>query len=138
MTYWRLYYHIVWATKHREPVIDEARATFVKRTLEGLAQQEGVFVHAVGVMPDHVHLAVSIPPRHAVAAIVNTLKGSSSHLINRRETGPDHEWPGWQSEYGALSFGQRALPEVVEYVVNQQERHARRDLLPALERIDAR
>jgi putative transposase len=80
---WRLFYHVVWGTKHREPVINEAAADLIRRAIQRTCTDNGVIVHAIGVMPEHVHLAVSIPPRIAIANFVRDVKGSCSHLINR-------------------------------------------------------
>jgi REP-associated tyrosine transposase len=84
-------------------------------------------------MPDHVHLAVSIPPKQAVARVVGRVKGVSSHAVNAAQ--PNRPEPfAWQTEYGALSFGHRALDDVVAYVNDQSRRHANGQLLRGLER----
>ena len=89
-------------------------------------------------MPDHVHLAVAVPPRIAVADLVKLLKGSSSHLLNsqaRTSTGFQERFY-WQEEYGVLSFGERSLADVVVYVENQREHHANKTILPVFEQLE--
>ena len=86
-------------------------------------------MHAVGIMPDHVHLVVSIPPRITIAAFVKQLKGSARHLINYAIPEDGRPTFAWQAEYG----GEKALPDVVAYVENQPARHAANRLWPALE-----
>lgn len=93
-----------------------------------------VIPHAVGFMPDHVHIAASIPPKIAVADVVRRLKGASTRAVNldpRRKEAPRF---GWQDDYGVLSFGEKALPDVVAYVANQPERHRARTHISGLER----
>jgi putative transposase len=129
-----LFYHLVWATRGREPVLDDDLARVVERSGRTTGADLKAIVHAVGVMPDHVHVAVSIPPGVAVATFVGRLKGASSHAVNAlngRETSF-----AWQAEYGALSFGEKALPDVVAYVRDQRARHAAERLWLALERIE--
>jgi putative transposase len=133
MPYWRLYYHLVWGTKNRHPTIDVAREDIVRRSIRATWEEHGALVHGIGVMPDHVHLAVSIPPRIAVAEFVQWLKGSSSHLINRIETMSAEITFAWQAEYGAVSFGERSLEDVVAYVENQHAHHADQSLRPTFE-----
>jgi REP element-mobilizing transposase RayT len=82
VTYWRLYYHLVWATRQREPSIDDLRAETIKRSIRLLAQESHALTHAIGVMPDHVHVAISVPPKIAIADFVHQVKGASSRLIN--------------------------------------------------------
>lgn len=92
--------------------------------------------HAVGLMPDHAHVVVSIPPRVSVAEAVKRLKGASARAVNQRiPTGNDVSF-NWQAEYGALSFGENALARVIDYVDHQRERHAIGQLITKLEQMD--
>ena len=61
MAYWRLHYHLVWATYQREPLIDSNCEAIIHRTLYGKAKELGVRIHAVGSVDDHVHVVASIP-----------------------------------------------------------------------------
>jgi putative transposase len=124
MSYWRLYYHLVWGTRGRQSTIDGPRAAVLQRSFRATCREEGAIVHAIGIMPDHVHLAVSIPPRIPVAGFVRLLKGSSSHLVNRRGDKKDGIAFARQAEYGVVSFGERSRPDVVAYVENQKQRRA--------------
>ncbi|MBX3071907.1 MAG: IS200/IS605 family transposase [Thermomicrobiales bacterium] len=134
MTWWRLHYHLIWTTRDRLPVIDEARSELLMRVLPGLARQDRSLIHGIGLMPEHVHVAISIPPAVAIAKVVNRLKGSSSHLMfdEERDTGND-TWPGWAEGYGVLSFRENELKSVVHYVTHQPEHHAHDRLSEMLE-----
>jgi putative transposase len=130
--YWRLFYHLVWTTQGRVPVLDEERARLVARSLRSSGADQNAIVHAIGIMPDHVHVAASIPPSIAVSTFVGRLKGAASHAVNAASRDPGASF-AWQAEYGALSFGERALPDVVAYVENQRSRHAEQRLWDTLE-----
>jgi putative transposase len=132
MPYWRLFYHLVWATRDREPMLVGETARLVERSLRATCEELKALIHALFVMPDHVHLAVSIPPSVSVATMVSRLKGSSSHLVNHATGGMAGGF-AWQAEYGALSFGEKQLPHVVAYVENQPERHGSRRVWEKLE-----
>ncbi|KAA3664996.1 MAG: IS200/IS605 family transposase [Chloroflexi bacterium] len=82
MAYWQLYYHIVWATKNRRPIIDSTLEPQLHTTIRGKGIELGGVIHAVGGMEEHVHVVASIPPRLAVAFFVGQLKGASSHWVN--------------------------------------------------------
>ena len=133
MPYWSLYVHLVWATKNRKPLLRGAVVSVLERSLRRTCTEHKVVIHALTVMPEHVHMAVSVPPALAVATLVSRLKGSSSHLLKHADEVrlPDF---AWQGEYGALSFGERQLPDVVRYIEEQEERHARRSIWAKLER----
>ena len=131
MPYWKLYYHFIWGTKHRLPLIDSILEPGLYRAIAAKAQDMGGFVHAIGGMDDHVHLAVSIPPKIAPAKFIGDVKGNSSHFVNH-VIKPDFEFY-WQDEYGVLSFGERNLPSVVRYIQNQKQHHADGTLIVAME-----
>jgi putative transposase len=135
MPLWRLHYHLVWATKGREPVIGEREEDAVRWSVGKTSDRMGLILHAVGVMPDHVHVAVSIPPRHSVATVMRYVKGASAHAVNGRSGHAESSF-SWQAEYGALSFSDRGLGEVIEYVQHQKERHVSNELYTWLEGIE--
>ena len=134
MPYWKLYYHFVWGIKNRLPLIESALEPDLYRVIAAKAQDLGGFVHAIGGMADHVHLAVSIPPKIAPAKFIGDVKGNSSHYVNH-VIKPDFEFY-WQTEYGVLSFGERNLASVVRYIHNQKQHHADGTLIAAMEQMD--
>ncbi len=136
LPYWRFFYHLVWATQSRLPLIGDQEETLIRRSLELTIVDLDLIPHAVGTMPDHVHVVVSIPPKIAVAEVLKRMKGASSHAVNQAERLPDSSRFGWQSEYGALTFGEKALASVINYVRHQAERHATNKTWPQLERIE--
>jgi putative transposase len=136
MTYWRLYYHLVWGTKHRMPLIDEEREVLVRRSIADTCREREVLLHGLGMMPDHVHVVVSIPPRYAIADMVKVFKGASSKLISNVPSPTLLESFGWQRGYGVLSFGGRQLQKVVDYVNNQPVHHAQNQLISVFERLE--
>ena len=88
--------------------------------------------HAIGGMADHIHVALSIPPKLAVATLIGRLKGSSSHHINEQYA---HGSFMWQAEYGVLSFSEKALASIVGYINNQKNHHRENTLNVGLENI---
>jgi putative transposase len=63
------------------------------------------------------------------------LKGSSSHAVNKLGSARLGTFR-WQAEYGALSFGDNALPRVINYVEHQSDHHASGRLIAKLERYE--
>jgi len=131
MPYWRLYYHLIWATKDRNPLIDDAVWPELRHLFLLTAHKNELKVHGVGGVADHVHLAVSIPPAMAVATAVGRFKGSSSRILSQN-LGTDFSW---QAEYGVVSFAERHLPSVLAYISDQSGHHATNRLWPALEQL---
>ena len=138
MGFWETYYHLVWATKERHPFIDDAGAALINRSFHQTCHDAGVILRAVGIMPDHVHLVLSIPPRWAVSQIVRDLKVSATHAINREQNLPYAGTFAWQHEFGTFTFGTASLDDVIHYVLNQREHHEMKRLRPRFEQIDRR
>src|SRR5581483_5879873 len=92
----------------------------------------GVFVHEIGGIETHVHLAVTIPPTLLISEFIGQLKGGSAHEVNRRFGDKTIEW---QTGYGVVTFGTRDLAWVVAYIRNQREHHAGGNCHDRLERI---
>ena len=127
----RLFYHLVWSTRGRQPIINPTIEANVHQHVRSAALRHGVEVHAIGGMDDHVHLAVSIPPSLSVADAVRRIKGASSRAM-RLDYGPEF---GWQQEYSADSVSRRNLPAVVSYIVHQRQRHHDHTTIDAAEPI---
>jgi putative transposase len=96
MSYWRLHYHLIWATKQRLPLIASDEEAVIAESLRMTMARMKLFGHAIGMVNDHIHLALSIPPTVAVADAIGRLKGASSHLIGQRLT--QQTGFAWQSE----------------------------------------
>jgi putative transposase len=122
MSYWKLYYHFIWGTKNRSPIIDSNLEPELYRAIAAKVRDMEGLLHAIGRIEDHVHLAVSIPPKIAPAKFIGDVKGNSSHFVNY-VIKPDFEFH-WQDEYGVLSFGEKNLSAVVRYIQYQKQHHA--------------
>ena len=136
MPYWKLYYHFIWGTKNRMPLIESAIKPDLYRAIAAKAKDLGGFVQAIGGTENHVHLAVSVPPKVAPAKFIGDVKGNSSHYVNH-VIKPDFEFY-WQDEYGVLSFAKKNLPAIVRYIHNQKQHHADGTLISSMERMDER
>jgi putative transposase len=130
MPYWRLFYHIVWATKSRLPLLTPDAETQVYRIVGAKCDDLGAVLYAANGMPDHTHVVVAVPPRIALSAFVGQLKGSSSHFIN---TELDTAF-AWQAGYGVFTVSARNLDRAIDYVRRQKEHHKAGTIIPALER----
>jgi putative transposase len=133
MPYWRLFYHITWGTKNREPLIQLEFETSLHNVIAAKAAGLGALVHAVGGVEDHIHLVVSIPPSIAISHFIGQVKGNSSHFVNQELSLPYHF--SWQNEYGVVSFGGKQLDMVVKYTKNQRQHHLEGTFIPVLERL---
>ena len=134
MTYWRLHYHLIWATFERQPTLTPECEKMFYGVLYKKAEELGVKIHAAGNDVDHVHVAASIPPKLSVADCVKNFKGASSFAINHMPES-DGQFK-WQEGYGALSIGERSLEIVKEYAARQKEHHRQEQTIGIYERME--
>ncbi len=106
MAYWQLFYHVVWATKNRLPLLTPDIESVVHGFLRSKAVGLEATVFALNGVEDHVHLVVAIPPKIAVAKFIGQIKAVASTRFNKsgRNEGPLF----WQDEYGVFTAGRRA------------------------------
>jgi putative transposase len=134
MTYWRLHYHIIWSTQDRQPLLTQEREKVFYGVVYDKAKQLSLKIHAAGNVEDHIHLAISIPPRLSISDCIQHIKGASSFAINHM-AGSDGQFK-WQEGYGVLSIGERSLPDVIAYVIKQKEHHLNQSIRTIYECMD--
>jgi REP-associated tyrosine transposase len=97
----------------------------------GLARQKESRVMVGHLMPDHVHIFISIPPKYAVAQVIGFIKGKSSIHIARTYGGRKKNFVGedfWARGYYVSTAGKDE--EVVrEYIKKQEEEEERLEQL---------
>ena len=123
-TFSKLIYHVIFGTKHREPLITPALREELYRYVAGIVRGQDGVLFEIGGVPDHVHVVVQIRPDTAVAEMVRLIKANSSKWANERPDSPGRF--SWQRGYGAFTVSLSQLEGVREYVRNQEQHHRRR------------
>ena len=122
---YRLNYHFVWVPKYRVAVLKGTVAARVAGIFREIAEQYDWVVDTLEVMPDHVHLFLSAPPRYAPAQVVNILKSISAKMIFAEFPRVKKVlWHGkfWADGYYVGSSGEDVTSEVIRrYIKYQQE-----------------
>ena len=81
---WECKYHVTIVPKYRKKILFGKLRTQVGPILKELCRQKGVELIEGHVMPDHVHMCLSIPPKYSVAFVIGFLKGKSAVRIHRQ------------------------------------------------------
>lgn len=117
-------YHLVIMTKYRHKVINgDILERFIAIAKERLETWEGELIEVNGE-PDHIHLLLELPPKHAVSDFVNALKTSSSRLIRKEYA--DHLKPYywkpvfWSKSFCVTSCGGAPLDIIKQYIADQK------------------
>ncbi len=118
----RLYAHLSWTTDGRLSMIDRPTEAFLRRFIPTEARRHDVRVLAVGIVADHVHLALRLPAVANIPRIVQGFKGASARLINE-EYAAENRPLKWASGYDLRSVSPENLDRVINYVRNQPRCH---------------
>lgn len=118
----RIYVHLSWTCWARLPLIDQPVADFLSRFLLGEARRHGARVIEIGIVADHVHLLLELPPANDVPRLVQGLKGASARLANR-DGHSRNKSLRWDTGYDLRSVGLKQLPQVANYVRLQELKH---------------
>lgn len=128
---WECKYHLVFTPKYRKKALFGRIRKDLKDTFHRLARQKECVIEEGYLMPDHVHMMLSIPPKHAVSSIVGFLKGKSSiwvaqHIAGRQKNFVGHKF--WARGYFISTVG--VNEDVIrKYVQNQESEDKRLDAL---------
>ncbi len=123
-TYTQIYIQIVFAVKGRQNLIRKQHREELHKFITGIVSNRGQKLFAIFVMPDHVHLLLSISPNILTSDLVRDIKAGSSKFINdnRLIVGKFN----WQEGYGAFSYSKSQVDNVVKYILNQEEHHKKK------------
>ena len=80
-TKWLCKYHIVFTPKYRRKIEFNQYKRDILDIIKRLCKYKGVEIIEGHIMPDHIHLLLSIPPKYSVSSFMGYLKGKSSLMI---------------------------------------------------------
>ena len=130
-TRWECKYHIVFIPKCRRKTLFGQIRKELGDVFHRLARQKESLIEEGHIMPDHVHMMISIPPKYAVSQIVGFIKGKSAIHIARTYLCRKRNYVGqhfWARGYFASTVG-RDEQVIRAYIRNQEGEDRRIDQL---------
>ena len=122
-TRWMCKYHIVFIPKYRRKVIYNQIRKDISGYISTLCKYKGVQIVEGHMMPDHVHLILSIPPKISVSSFMGYLKGKSSLMIFDNHANLKYKFGNrkfWAEGYYVSTVGLNEAT-VVKYVQDQEK-----------------
>jgi putative transposase len=120
-SYTNLIYHIVFATKNRQPLITDDVKSRLYDYIGGTIRRAGGIALAINGMEDHVHVLAKLRPDKSVSDVLRDLKANSSGWMH--DVFPELEDFSWQNGYGAFTVSASQINKVKEYIANQEAHH---------------
>jgi len=103
-TKWECKYHVVFIPKYRRRALYGELRRQLGQVFRSLADQKESRIEEGHVMPDHVHMMISIPPKHSVSQVVGFIKGKSAiHIARVFGGGSATSWASTSGREGSSS-----------------------------------
>ena len=128
---WECRYHVVFIPKGRQKALFGRLRPYLGEVLRRLAAQKESRIEEGHLMPDHVHMMISIPPKYAVSQVVGYIKGKSAIHMARVYGERKRNFTGqhfWARGYFVSTVG-RDEDTIREYVRRQEKEDARLEQL---------
>ena len=126
-TKWECKYHVVFIPKCRRKVLYKELRMHLGEVFRQLAKQKESRIEEGHLMPDHVHMMISIPPKHAVSQVIGYIKGKSAIHLARVYGERKKNFVGqhfWARGYYVSTVG-RDEEAVRKYIREQEEEDKR-------------
>jgi len=120
----RNFVHIVFSTKHRQPIIHPPYEAELHSYLGGICNKLECSVVKVGGYTDHVHILCQLSKKIALMNLMEEIKKSSSKWMKTKDDSLRDFY--WQDGYGAFSINPSQIETVVAYIANQHEHHSKK------------
>jgi putative transposase len=118
-----LHVHLVFVTRYRRRVLDGAMLTCCEQAMRKVCADFGAELAEFTGEDNHVHLLVTYPPKVAISALVNSLKGVSARRLRSQFTGAVNRATMhghfWSPSYLAASCSGAPLSIIKQYIEQQ-------------------
>jgi putative transposase len=118
-----LQYHLVWCTKYRKGVLVGNIAEEIQASLKTTAEELGIAIDVMEVMPDHIHLLIDCKPQCRLSDAVKVFKGNTARWLFMEHPELKKElWGGhlWNPSYFVVTVSERSSEQVRRYIEEQR------------------
>ena len=128
---WLCKYHIIFTPKYRRKIIYNKYRESIRDIIKSLCSYKGIEILEGHLMPDHVHLLLSIPPKYSVSSVMGYLKGKSSLMIFERHAKLKYQFGNrhfWSIGYYVSTVGLNEAT-IRKYIQDQEKEDILHDKL---------
>lgn len=120
-TYTQIHIQAVFAVCDRQSLIKNEWKNELYKYITGIIQHHGHKVLQINGMPDHIHILLGLRPSQSLSDLMKQVKQDSSKWINNKKFVRGKF--SWQSGYGAFSYSKSDIPNLINYIKNQELHH---------------
>jgi putative transposase len=125
MSWVRVYIHMVFSTKNREPFLNskELREKVFQHIKQN-AEEKNIWLDCVNGYQEHAHCLISLGKEQTISKVAQLIKGESSFWINQNKLAANKFT--WQDDFWAVGVSESHLQSVKKYIHNQQIHHSKK------------
>lgn len=123
-TFSQIYIQIVFAVRGRRSLIHSSWEDELFKYITGIIQNRGQKLLAINGVADHIHILIGMRPTCCLSDLVREVKKASTVFVNEKKFARTHFQ--WQNGYGAFSYSQSAMSNVIRYIERQKEHHRKK------------
>lgn len=123
-TYSQIYIQVVFAVQNRAALIQAHWEEELNKYITGIVQNKGQKMLAINGTSNHIHFLIGMKPTCCLSDLVREIKKSSDSFIKEKQFSKFQF--RWQQGFGAFSYGQSQLNDIIRYIENQKEHHRRK------------
>jgi len=132
-TYTHIVYQIIFQTRNRENTLNQKNRERLYEYMSRTLMNKKCYVYKAGGFHNHIHILISLHPTISLSNLVKDLKLSSASFIQKRKLFP--HFKGWNEGYGAFTYTPEAIPNLIEYIKNQDEHHKKETIFEETKRL---
>ena len=118
------YTHIIFSTKHQQPLIIDAVENELYKYIGGICKNMECYPVKVGGYKNHVHILCLLSKKIALMKLLEEVKSHSSRWVKKIDRRMNNFY--WQNGYGAFSVSPTQVDKVKAYIENQHAHHKRK------------
>ena len=130
-TRWECKYHVVFIPKYRRKALYVELRRHLGEVFRKLAERKESRIEEGHLLPDHVHMLITIPPKYAVSQVIGFIKGKSAIHLARVYGERKRNFVGqhfWARGFFVSTVG-RDERAIREYINKQEDEDKRLDQL---------
>ena len=120
MSWVRIWVHIVFSTKNREPLLKDHLRDYVFDHIRQTAKERNIYIKSIDGWEDHCHCLIRLNKDESLNTLVQQIKVESTTWMNKSNLIKGFEW---EDDYLAVSVSESNLEKVIHYIDSQSEHH---------------
>jgi putative transposase len=132
-TYTQIYIQAVFAVQNRASLIHGDWEDELYKYITGVVRNNDHKLLAINGTSNHIHVFIGCKPHQSISSLMQDIKGSSSKWINEKGFVPGKF--NWQQGYGAFSYSQSQISNVIAYIENQKTHHKKKSFAEEYEEL---